>query len=129
MPQTSRCWVAEGISIDRVIGDGLRDHYEPTLRDPVPKRFLELLQRADEHSLARAAERTSSQTKFATAVGPTELIARAGEPAEGRARGGLCGTELVTSTAAVSVHQSLTEIVQDCRGGLSARREPAPRRF
>jgi len=55
---------------DCAIGDGLRDHYEPTLRDPVPKRFLELLQRADEHSLARAAERTSSQTKVRRQSGP-----------------------------------------------------------
>jgi len=47
MPQTSRCWVAEGISIDRVIGDRLRDRYKPTLREPVPARFLELLRRAD----------------------------------------------------------------------------------
>jgi hypothetical protein len=29
MPQTSRCWVAEGISIDRVIGDRLRDLSTP----------------------------------------------------------------------------------------------------
>ena len=55
---------------DCAIGDGLRDHYETTLREPVPKRFLELLQRADEHSLARAAERTSSQTKVRRQSGP-----------------------------------------------------------
>ena len=49
--QTS--WSADDeTSIDHGVGNRLRDFYEPTIREPVPDRFLDLLRRADGKGVA-----------------------------------------------------------------------------
>jgi hypothetical protein len=45
--QQSSWIVGNDTSIDRGVGDRLRDYYEPITREPVPDRFLNLLRRAD----------------------------------------------------------------------------------
>jgi hypothetical protein len=44
--------VGNDIPIERVVGDRLRDYYEPITREPLPDRFLDLLRRADASCIA-----------------------------------------------------------------------------
>jgi hypothetical protein len=50
--QDQRWSAGDDTSIDRGVGNRLRDYYKPTIREAVPDRFLDLLRRADRRRIA-----------------------------------------------------------------------------
>jgi hypothetical protein len=50
--QQQRTWsgVGDDTSINRLLGDRLRDHYQSIIREPTPDRLIELLRRIEKRT-------------------------------------------------------------------------------